>query len=193
MSKLLLHWMLPFALLLTGCAGLKPAPTYQRERTPRPVYERPAPEPEPPSTSPARPAPEKRKDGKPTGHGSGMDPIDQAYRPWIGSPYRYGGESPNTGVDCSAYVRAVIRKAYDVKLPRTARSQFRHGNSIPRSRLEKGDLLFFNLDGRKISHVGIYLDDGKFTHASASEGVTVDDLNRRIWQTRFVGARRVRP
>jgi cell wall-associated NlpC family hydrolase len=151
------------------------------------VYEEPA-------AAPA-PAPEKKqkRSGKPRGHGGDRGALEKACNSWMGTPYRYGGESRRTGVDCSAYVQSVMRDAYGLKLPRTVKYQFRKGESVPRSRLEPGDLLFFNLSGRAVSHVGIYLGDGKFTHASTSQGVTVDEINRRIWRTRFVGARRVLP
>jgi hypothetical protein len=108
---------------------------------------------------------------------------------WYGTKYRMGGTSKK-GVDCSAFVGAVYASVFGVSLPRTARDQYRSTQRISRTELQEGDLLFFNTRGG-VSHVGIYLRNNKFAHASVSKGVTVDDLYDSYYVKRFVGAGRI--
>lgn len=108
---------------------------------------------------------------------------------WYGTRYRLGGTTKK-GVDCSAFVQAVFLGAYAVSLPRTAREQYKTSRRISRTELQEGDLLFFNTTGG-VSHVGIYLQNNKFIHASASKGVTISDLFDPYYLRRFVGAGRV--
>jgi cell wall-associated NlpC family hydrolase len=108
---------------------------------------------------------------------------------WYGTRYRLGGTS-HTGVDCSAFVGAVYASVFGISLPRTAREQHRNTRRISRTELQEGDLLFFNTRGG-VSHVGIYLQNNKFVHASVSKGVTIDDLFDPYYLKRFVGAGRV--
>jgi len=106
-----------------------------------------------------------------------------------GVPYLYGGTSRN-GIDCSGLALAVYRDQ-GVELPRTVREQFRVGESVPRSRLQVGDLVFFNTTGRGVSHVGIVKGPGTFVHASMSQGVVSASLSDEYWGPRYVGARRI--
>ena len=116
-----------------------------------------------------------------------MDLIVQ----WLGTPYRFGGSS-RRAIDCSAWTRAIFFQADSVVLPRTAREQINVGRSITRSNLEFGDLVFFHTYSRKFaSHVGIYLGDDLFAHASSAEGVTISSLNSTFYNTRYIGARRL--
>ena len=108
---------------------------------------------------------------------------------WYGTRYRLGGTTKK-GVDCSAFVQAVFLGAYAVSLPRTAREQHRIARKISRTELQEGDLLFFNTTGG-VSHVGIYLQNNKFIHASASKGVTISDLFDPYYLRRFISAGRV--
>ncbi|HEX5652878.1 MAG TPA: NlpC/P60 family protein [Chitinophagaceae bacterium] len=108
---------------------------------------------------------------------------------WYGTRYRLGGTTKK-GVDCSALVQSIFLGAYAVSLPRTAREQYRFSRRISRTDLKEGDLLFFNTTGG-ISHVGIYLQNNKFVHASASQGVTVSDMFDPYYLRRFIGAGRV--
>lgn len=106
--------------------------------------------------------------------------------------YRYGGHAPNTGFDCSGLVRYVFRNALGIVLPRQAHLQFSSGETVDRSHLEPGDLVFFRTQGRRITHVGIYLDDGRFIHAPRTgETIRVDRLNNPYWKQHYAGARRV--
>ena len=108
----------------------------------------------------------------------------------IGVKYSYGGNTTR-GFDCSGFVSYVF-KQHDVKVSRTAASMHASGTSVSKTELETGDLVFFNTSGKRVSHVGIYIGDGKFAHASTSKGVRVDKLNDPYyWGERYVGAKRI--
>jgi NlpC/P60 family len=114
-----------------------------------------------------------------------LESVDE----WYGTRYRMGGMT-KSGVDCSAFVQAVFAAAYGISLPRTAREQYRVSQRISRTELKEGDLLFFNTRGG-VSHVGIYLQNNKFIHASTSNGVTVSDMFDPYYLKRFIGAGRL--
>lgn len=117
--------------------------------------------------------------------------VDQALS-YLGIRYRFGGASPETGLDCSGLVLNVFRNAVGLDLPRTAREMSRLGDKIGRQDLKPGDLVFFNTMRRTFSHVGIYLGDGKFVHAPARGGkVRLESISDRYWAQRFNGARRL--
>jgi len=109
---------------------------------------------------------------------------------YLGAPYRYGGTS-RKGVDCSGFTSRVYSTAADVALPRSTREQFTVGTRVRRSELRFGDLVFFNTTGKTPSHVGIYIEEDLFAHASVSDGVTFSSLESAYYKKRFVGARRV--
>ncbi len=107
---------------------------------------------------------------------------------WMGVPYKFGGMNKR-GIDCSGFTSVIYKNIYGVKLPRTALDQYKSGRKIRRAQFTEGDLVFFRgTRGAGIDHVGIYLDNGKFVHASTSVGVTISDLSEEYYQTRFVGA-----
>lgn len=111
-----------------------------------------------------------------------------------GVKYKYGGKSPETGFDCSGFVRYVFQQAANLTLPHGARAISQLGQSIPVEQLQPGDLVFFNTLKSAFSHVGIYLGDGKFIHApSSGGGIHVVDMNDSYWAKRFNGARRLPP
>lgn len=110
----------------------------------------------------------------------------------IDIPYRYGGSTPAVGFDCSGLVRYVYGTVAGRELPRRSEEMGKIGDSIPRSQLEPGDLVFFNTLSRAYSHVAIYIGDGRFLHAPARGGkVRIETLDDRYWTTRFNGARRL--
>jgi len=115
-------------------------------------------------------------------------PLYQSIDEWYGTPYRYGGSTKN-GIDCSAFVQTVFVSAFGVTLPRTAHEQYGVTHHISRTELQEGDLLFFNTQGG-ISHVGIYLQNNKFVHASVT-GVTITDMFEPYYVRHFVAAGRV--
>lgn len=107
-------------------------------------------------------------------------------------PYRYGGNSAETGFDCSGFVRAVYEQSLGKILPRRSDEQAAATQTIDRSELKPGDLVFFNTMRRAFSHVGIYVGDGKFIHSPRSGAqVRMEDMRMAYWNKRFNGARRV--
>ncbi|MEO7917564.1 MAG: C40 family peptidase [Dokdonella sp.] len=106
--------------------------------------------------------------------------------------YRRGGRSPKAGFDCSGFVSYVFLHSLGLKLPATSASQFLSGIKVRRDDMRSGDLVFFRTSGKKrISHVGIYLDDGRFIHApSSGKVVRIDSLDETYWAKRFAGAKR---
>ena len=110
----------------------------------------------------------------------------------VGVPYRFGGNSPDTGFDCSGLVQYVYSHGAGVALPRNTQSLSAVGMPVPTDALAPGDLVFFDTLRRPYSHVGIYLGDYRFIHAPTTGGyVELVDLRDRYWQTRFNGARRL--
>ena len=112
---------------------------------------------------------------------------------YLGIPYMWGGTT-RAGMDCSAFTRAIFRETYGVELPRTSKQMYSVGRAIPQGQdLKPGDLVFFKntYSGPGVSHVGIYLGEGRFAHASSSKGGTITQLNNPYFQPRYVGARRV--
>jgi cell wall-associated NlpC family hydrolase len=109
---------------------------------------------------------------------------------WWAVRYRYGGTTMR-GVDCSSYTGQLLYTVYAVSMPRTAREQYRATARVRKDELQEGDLVFFNTTGG-ISHVGVYLSDGYFTHSSCSRGVTISNLNEAYYSRKFIsGGRRV--
>jgi len=111
---------------------------------------------------------------------------------YLGTPYRYGGMS-REGIDCSGLTAEVYGSAVNLKLPRSTREQYDAGAEVERDSLQFGDLVFFNTTGRSPSHVGIYIEDDLFAHASVSYGVTISSLGSTYYRKRYVGAKRVVP
>ena len=109
---------------------------------------------------------------------------------YIGVPYVFGGNSLVYGIDCSAYVQQVYAQV-GVSLPRTADYQYEVGTPISRGELLPGDAVFFTTYTYGASHVGIYLGDGNFIHASSTRGVTISSLNEHYYSTHYIGARRM--
>ncbi len=118
-------------------------------------------------------------------------PLLQKIDEWWGTPYLYGGSSKR-GVDCSYFTLDVMNAIYNTNLKRTAAEQYTQSEKIDWSDLKEGDLIFFKTDGsRSISHVGIYMTNNKFVHASTSQGVTISDLSQPYWQKRLYSLGRV--
>ncbi len=110
---------------------------------------------------------------------------------WLGTPYRFGGTT-SAGIDCSGFIRRLFADVAGVMLPRTAAAQYMLGEPIPREQLQFGDLLFFHTRRHAyVSHVGIYLGDNLFAHASSRGGVTISSLQSTYYSKRFIGARRL--
>jgi len=105
--------------------------------------------------------------------------------------YRRGGRVPATGFDCSGFVHYVFANVFGVDLPSDSASQFTSGEKVARAEMQAGDLVFFRMHGKRVSHVGIYLGDGQFIHApTTGQRVKVNNLDESYWSRRFAGARR---
>jgi cell wall-associated NlpC family hydrolase len=111
---------------------------------------------------------------------------------FLGVPYKRGGNSAETGFDCSGFVVSVYRQSIGLLLPRKAEQQAAATQQIDKNELQPGDLVFFNTMRRAFSHVGIYVGNGKFIHApKPGAEVRVESMGGSYWQNRFDGARRV--
>jgi cell wall-associated NlpC family hydrolase len=112
----------------------------------------------------------------------------------VGVRYHYGGNSPDTGFDCSGLVTHVFDRAWGIAVPRSTEEQRNAGRAVKRKDLQPGDLVFYNTRNRPFSHVGIYLGDSNFVHAPRpGQRVRVESIDTKYWRTRFSGARRLDP
>lgn len=114
---------------------------------------------------------------------------------WLNTPYKWGGTDEN-GIDCSSFIQRLLNEVYDLKIPRTSIEQLFTDRVEPfRSAryLSEGDILFFRtMEGKVVSHVGIYLHNYMFVNSSSSKGVSIANLKDMYWKQRFVAAGRVR-
>jgi len=129
--------------------------------------------------------------GSPARGGSGASTTAAAYAlEMVGKPYRYGGFTP-AGFDCSGLVHYSFGRA-GMSLPRDTPGLRRVGEELDPGELAKGDLVFFDQEGKKASHVGIYLGDGRFVHAPSTGGrVRIDSIDSPYWRKHFNEARRI--
>ena len=140
----------------------------------------------------------KKADGRDCNNALGLKCNDDdnealytAVNSWLGVPYKYGGTDRN-GIDCSAFVGTIYRQIYGVSLHRTANDILRDVELIAKNQLREGDILFFTNSKGKVSHVGIYLKDGLFAHASTSAGVCVSRVDDTYWSKHFYKGGRVK-
>ena len=105
--------------------------------------------------------------------------------PWLGSPYKYGGNSIN-GTDCSGFVSSIYSSFFKIELDRTSLLIYKNARKINKSEVKEGDLVFFKTDGKKVSHVGITITPNHFIHASSKKGVVVNSLNEPYYSKNFV-------
>jgi chitinase len=113
----------------------------------------------------------------------------------LGTPYVYGGSNPKKGFDCSGLVKYAFKDVHAVDLPRTSNAMAQgHGQKVDRKDLKPGDLLFFNIEGRQVNHVAIYLGNDRFIHAPRTgKSVSIDTLDKPYWDEHYVVAKRVLP
>lgn len=109
---------------------------------------------------------------------------------WLGTPYQYGGTT-KAGADCSGFAKEVYLDVYGINLERVTVNMAQSSRRISKRNLREGDLVFFRINGRRISHVGIYLSNNKFIHASTSRGVIVSDLDENYYSRNFAFGGRV--
>jgi len=109
---------------------------------------------------------------------------------WLGVPYKYGGISRG-GIDCSGFSSLAYQNCFNKSIPRVSSDQYSQGSRVSKRNIRPGDLVFFsNVRYGKIDHVGIYLGDQRFAHATESSGVTVSSLSEEFYEDRYVGASR---
>jgi len=120
-----------------------------------------------------------------------IETLNKHFKEWQTVKYRYGGLSKK-GVDCSGFVYLAFLEQFGVKLPRNTRLQVKLGKTIAKNELKTGDLVFFKTS-RHVRHVGIYLDNNQFIHASSSKGVTTSSLKSRYWARKYWTAKRLSP
>lgn len=109
---------------------------------------------------------------------------------WYGVPYRFGGTT-KSGIDCSSFVNLIYKNVYNKQLSRTTDDIYNSCRKISKGSLIEGDLVFFNING-KHSHVGVYLANNKFVHASSSQGVVISDLNNPYYEKNYGSGARVK-
>ncbi|MDN3518123.1 NlpC/P60 family protein [Aquisalimonas lutea] len=164
--RILMPWLLVALVVLGGCATAPP----EAGRGDAPVRE----------TAAGRDA---------VGENGGIvHALYDQHEEWAGTPYRYGGSS-RAGVDCSGFVQTTYASRLGRALPRTTRQQARVGTRVGREAVQPGDLVFFR-PADKQRHVGIYVENGRFLHASTSRGVTLSDLDNPYWRNAYWMARR---
>lgn len=117
--------------------------------------------------------------------------LFQSIGEWIGTPYKYSGETEK-GIDCSGFVCRMMKDSYHILLLGSARDIYKKTNPVKKSELREGDLVFFKIKKSRISHVGIYLGQNKFAHASTQLGVTISDLTEPYYQKYFYQAGRIK-
>jgi murein DD-endopeptidase / murein LD-carboxypeptidase len=141
--------------------------------------------------SPAARMPErdiKTKVQAPEGDGR----LESFYEKYKDAKHRLGASGPDA-FDCSGFAQKAFKDIYGISLPRTSQSQYFMGSRIQRiNDLKYGDLVFFNTDGKGVSHVGIYLYEYQFMHASSSLGVTISNITMDYWSRRFIEGRRLK-
>lgn len=192
-----------FLLLITGifilssCSGPQGVSRYKHPEEKEKPGEAPAKGRFEPADSGVNPPAEDPKSEKPARfsdlENSDSDPLMTFVMAWKGTPYRYGGMA-KTGTDCSGFMKNLFSAVYGINLPRTSKDQFKEGKEVSRDNLQKGDLVFFKLRrNRSVSHVGVYIGNNQFAHASIQVGVTIDDLDQTYYKKSYAGARRVLP
>jgi cell wall-associated NlpC family hydrolase len=169
-------------LSLGACSGEPPLPEATPVAAPAPARVRASAPSLPSASAPAADAPERR------------DELVQEALAAVGVSYQRGGDSPETGFDCSGLVVHVYKEALGLALPHNTLAQSKLGRRIDASELRPGDLVFYNTRHRKYSHVGLYLGDGRFVHApKPGAAVRIERMSVGYWSRRFDGARRLDP
>ncbi|TAL59318.1 MAG: glycoside hydrolase [Bacteroidetes bacterium] len=110
---------------------------------------------------------------------------------WYGVPYRFGGKTKK-GVDCSGFSSVLFREIYGKELSGSSLSLYNQCRLIPKGELQEGDLVFFKIDSKEISHVGVYLQNNKFVHATTKAGVMIDGMEEEYYRKYFFGAGRLK-
>lgn len=181
-------------MVLQSCQGLQGVARYKApDRTgSAPAASAKESTPVTPTPAPAPSTPAAPSRFSPSNHPVSVDKLMAFVADWKGTPYRYGGLS-RSGIDCSGFTSTLYKDVYQTTIPRTSLDQFQVGTPVSPSDLQPGDLVFFQLkQTRTVSHVGVFLGNGDFAHASLSAGVTIDKLTDPYYADTYKGARRVK-
>jgi len=116
--------------------------------------------------------------------------LGRLIQSYLGRPYS-GKSKYAKGFDCSQFMMELFLKFNGTSLPRTAKAQSQYGYSVNKGEIQYGDLLFFRTEGRKPSHVGVYVGFDEFVHSSTSSGIIISSLKNKYWKKRFLGGRRI--
>lgn len=177
-------------LLLTGCAGRAPVDPESNPETPATAR---AKQKASPGSAPPDLQPQQELDALVAEVMSEAPPLrvslEAQHEDWKGVPYRYGGLSPR-GVDCSGFVYLTFLSRLGMEVPRTTTELLQSGEKVKRDEIQVGDLVFFRT-GPGNRHVGIYMGNGDFLHASSSQGVMTSSLSNPYWHRRYWQARRL--
>ena len=143
-----------------------------------------------PATTPSNSSRTRKAKSEKNDYAPAQDMLLQAMS-LIGVKYKYGGATPEAGLDCSGFVRYVFQNSMNIALPHNALAMAQSGSRINKEELKPGDLVFFNTLGRTFSHVGIYMGDNRFIHSPrAGKSVEITNIGQSYWSSRFTGARR---
>lgn len=184
-------WVRGDLVKVTGTLAMKPSAAAPRKVAQRPVAQSRRNSKNARMASARRSTSPRSANRRTLSSGSAGESIVRVASRFKGVRYRWGGSS-RSGFDCSGFTRYVFRQRAGVELPHSASAQFRRGAPVSRNHLKPGDLVFFQTYRRGASHVGIYIGNGKFIHASSAGGrVRVDSLNDGYYRQRYVGARRL--
>jgi cell wall-associated NlpC family hydrolase len=146
----------------------------------------------PKQATPSFPRPTHSQVSNPQSHDVKIENrLREEYRRWQGTRHRLGGTN-SRGIDCSGFVKAVYKDVFNVDLPRTTKAQLKQGRSVPFKQLRAGDLVFFQPPTYP-RHVGIFLSDSEFVHASKNKGVTLSKIDQTYWGKYYWTARRILP
>ncbi|QFT90783.1 putative peptidoglycan endopeptidase LytE precursor [Bacillus sp. THAF10] len=114
--------------------------------------------------------------------------IVEVAKKYEGTPYQWGGETPEEGFDCSGYLNYIFDEAENKDLPRTTKEMYEEGTKVESPAV--GDIVFFDVEGNGVSHAGVYIGNGEFYHASSTDGVKVSELDSSYWKDKYIGAKR---
>ncbi len=137
-----------------------------------------------------RSAPSAASSGSSHVNYSDLDKLYPYHNRWHQTPYKLGGYG-SQGIDCSAFVQRAYYDLFKMKIPRTTKALASYGRKVPRSSVTTSDLVFFRT-GYNTRHVGIYLQNGDFMHASSSQGVIISNMNDIYWKKHYWMARRIK-
>lgn len=196
----LLSLFVLIAVAFSSCSHLRNTPSYREEgrdrfapsppRSPAPATAAPARRPALQTVPEGFYAEKSRILGYTLNGNENPELLREVVR-WLGTPYRFGGTTAQ-GMDCSGFAQVVYRNVYNINLERVTVNMAQTTRTVNRRHLQEGDLVFFKIDNRRVSHVGIYISNNKFAHASTSRGVVISDLNQEYYTRRFAFGGRVR-